>query len=254
MVTPNIKSFVVTYDRLYDKAINCLTQDERDSLVCYGIQKSVPKDVTNLISKRVNEWELPWNDYSYQSKQYYEYGTMVHILKNPELVSDATHIGLFHYDVLFGEGSVNDMMATFSSNPNTIFYSVIRNAGESLYLTPYQFMNICSFMSQRIGMDIKPETVWNNGWISEAISVVPKDVLLRFARYLSDFSADIESILIQNKWGIMNGVNHRVCGIVERMWGIYLVSCGMNIRKMNVLHDWSSYQHKHQEQSNWIRS
>lgn len=253
---PQIKSFIVTYDRLEDKAVSLLMDKERDDLVCYTVQKSVPKKITGLVKRVVNEWELPWNDYRYQSKQYYEYGAMVHIMNNPELISDATHIGLFHYDVMFNQFSLADMYQRLNTNPTVIHYQTLRKDMQSLYLSQYEFMNICNFMTQRLrnGIKIKPELVWNNGWVSEAMSVVPKDVFLCFANYLMRCSDEIESILTENRWGIMNNINHRVCGIVERMWGIYLVCCGMEMRQMHVLHDWDSYAHKHTEQANWIRS
>ena len=95
--------------------------------------------------------------------------------------------------------------------------------------------------------------IWNNGWISEAISLTPKNVFLKFANFIYDNKSDVENILIDNKWGIMNNINHRICGLVERMWGFYLMNCNLPMQKMNVIHDWDFYVHKHQSEDNWIK-
>lgn len=245
----NLKSFIVSYDRLEDKSVDMLTCNEKESLVCYTVQKSVPKKITGLVKSVENEWELPWNDYHYQSNKYYEYGAMVHILNNPRLVEGATHIGLFHYDVIFLSNSINGMRDHLQFRPNTIFYLMMQKDKVSMYLTPYELSQIVSFMNQRLGMNIDWNNVWENGWVGEAMSLVPRDVFLRFSRFLYENKSDIESIISENKWGIMNRVKHRVCGLVERMWGFYLVSCGMEMQRMNgVVHDWNSYTHKHLEQ------
>jgi hypothetical protein len=101
-------------------------------------------------------------------------------------------------------------------------------------------------------MVIDPIKVINVGWISEAMSVVPKDVFIKFGNFLFENNEEIQNILLQNRWGIMNQINHRICGIVERMWGLYLVNCGLELVQMNVEHDWNFYNHDHLSQKNWI--
>jgi hypothetical protein len=108
-------------------------------------------------------------------------------------------------------------------------------------------------MSERLNITINPNNIWQNGWISEALSVTPVEVFKKFGNYIIDNQKDIEDILLTNRWGIMNHINHRVCGIIERMWGFYLVSIGNTLEKMNVEHDWDSYTHKHQTEENWIK-
>lgn len=94
-----------------------------------------------------------------------------------------------------------------------------------------------------ISIDIAPS--WDIGWVSESLSLTPKHIFLKFAEFLHNHHTDIENILRTNKWGIMNICPHRICGIVERMWGFYLVGCGLPLKQMNVIHDWDSYQHHH---------
>jgi hypothetical protein len=244
--------FLVSYDRLDDKVINNLSDSEVDTVKCYAVQKSVPKKITPRVEV-INEWELDWNDYSYQSKQYYEYGTIIHLINNPHLIENLTHIGLLHYDVLFNENSVNDILESISNNPNQIFYQRIRHIND-LYLSRYHLVEICNFMNEKLEMNISADNIWDNGWISEALSVTPVDVFKKFGNFILDNRNEIEDILLKNRWGIMDHINHRICGIIERMWGIYLISYGLTLTKMNIEHDWDSYVHKHQTEENWIKS
>lgn len=243
--------YLVTYDRLLNKVTSQLTNDELESVKCYCIQKKISKNIQPNVEV-LNEWELEWNDFTYQQKQYYEYGTIVHLTKNPQLIDGLSHIGLLHYDTVFNSGSINSLYSKISENPNQIFYQRIRYNNE-LYLTKYEVDMISEFMSDKLRMSINSDFVWNNGWISEALSLTPKEVFLKFGNYLIDNRTEIEDILIKNRWGIMNHINHRICGIIERMWGMYLVSLNLPLVKMNIEHDWNSYIHKHQSESNWIK-
>jgi hypothetical protein len=70
---------------------------------------------------------------------------------------------------------------------------------------------------------------------------------MRFGKFLIDNQFAMEAMLANNKWGLMDKVKHRNCGFTERMWGIYLMSCGMPVNKMNVDHDHENYVHAHLE-------
>ena len=244
--------FLVSYDRLDDRALSALDDNEIKNVKCYAVQKSVQKKISNRVDI-INEWELPWNDYSFQNKQYYEYGTIVHLVKNPEVLDTLTHVGLLHYDALFNKNSINDIFFKLNENPDKIFYQRIRDISD-LYLTKSEVDNICQFMSERLNMKIDSDNIWKNGWISEALSVTPVDVFKKFGNFIIDYQSEIEDILLSNRWGIMNHINHRVCGIIERMWGFYLVSLNKPLEKMNIEHDWDSYIHKHQTEENWIKN
>lgn len=247
----NLNFFLVSYDRLEERVISNLTTDEIKCVKCYAVQKKIPKSIINKVDI-INEWELEWNDYTYQSKQYYEYGSMVHLLNNDRLIKNLTHIGLLHYDTLFNKNSISEIINKLNHNPNQIFYQRIRGIND-LYLTKQEVDNICLFMQERLEMKIDSEYIWTNGWISEALSVTPVEVFKKFAKFLMEYKNDIEDILLSNRWGIMNVINHRVCGIVERMWGFYLVSLNLQLTKMNIEHDWDYYIHKHQTEENWIK-
>ena len=243
--------FLVSYDRLENKVIDSLSDDEIRCVKCYSVQKSVPKKITNE-GDVINEWDLNWNDYSYQQKQYYEYGSIVHLVKNIENIKDLTHVGLLHYDVLFNKNSINEISEKLILNPNIIFYQRIRYNND-LYLSKYELDEICNFLNEKMDINANSDNIWNNGWISEALSLTPIDVFIKFGNFIIDNRIEIEEILTKNRWGIMNRINHRVCGIVERMWGIYLMSLDIKKEKMNIEHDWDSYTHKHQSEENWIK-
>jgi len=245
----NLSSYLVTYDKLFNRSVENLEESEIKFINAYLVRKSVEKEITADINI-IKEWELEWNDFEFQKKQYYEYATIIHLTKNPELLDGVTHVGLFHYDVVFNRNSINDVISSLNSNPNQIFYQSMRGIRD-LYLSRYECYSLCQFLSEKLNMNIDINKV-ELGWVSEAMSIVPIDIFRKFGQFLFDNSSEIEDILINNRWGIMDRVNHRICGLVERMWGIYLVCCDMPLNKMNVEHDWDFYQHSHLEDTNWI--
>jgi hypothetical protein len=242
--------YIVSYNKLYNRISQNLDDESLKLLKAYYVRKSIPKEIT-LDIDHINEWDLPWNEYSFQKKQYYEYATIIHLTKNIDLIKDLTHIGLLHYDVIFQNNSIDEIISGLNYNANQIFYQCLRGPND-LYFNTNEFLGICNFMSQKLNMIINPRLIIEKGWISEAMSVVPIDVFTRFGNFLIDNHQEIEDILISNRWGIMNSVNHRICGIVERMWGMYLVNCGMELNKMNIVHDWDYYNHHHLQDQNWI--
>lgn len=236
--------FIVTYDRLYDKAIEKLTSLELDDVTCYNVQKKVPKQISSLIKTQINEWELSWNLYDFQKKQVYEYGTMIHLYKNLNLLESITHVGILHYDVYFNKSSISNIQKEILNNDNIIFYQKIRTK-EQLSLSFYEVSKLCEFMSERLGQYIDPNIPWKEGWVSESLSVTPKKIFLKFAEFLYDYINDIENILKNNIWNIMNHCPHRMCGIIERMWGFYLVNQNLPLKEMDIIHDWDFYEHEH---------
>lgn len=239
----NLKIFIHSYDTLLEKAISKLDNDELNCLTCYTVEKKIQKNITNKI-ERINEWELPWNDYSYRIEKYYDYGIFPHLFKNESIIDGTSHIGLLQYDVLFNENSVKNIKSKFDENPNTIFYNSIRSVND-LWLTEIEFRNICSFLSERINVKIDSDFIIRNGWISETFSITNTEVFRKFGEFVFNNKEDIENILKKNMWGIMNRVSHRMCGIIERMWGFYLMSIGHELVKMDIEHDHNSYVHQH---------
>jgi hypothetical protein len=246
----NLNFYLVSYDRLLDRAIEKLSDEECKSVNCYTIQKKVSKNITDKVNT-LNEWEFEWNDYKYQEKQYYEYGAIAHLTKNPELIKNLTHVGILHYDAYFNENSIKSIVEKLDKNPKKIFYQCIRGVND-LYLSQEHFVGICQFMTERLGIYIDPNNIIKNGWVSEAMSVTPVEIFKHFGNFLVNHGHEIEDILISNRWGIMDHINHRICGIVERMWGFYLMSLKTEMEQMDIIHDWDFYQHQHLQEKNWI--
>jgi hypothetical protein len=246
-----LKNYCVTFDRFYEQSIEELDENELKTIFSYTVQKNVLKTITQKV-QQINEWELPWNDYSYQQKQFYEYGTIVHLLQNPQLIENTSHIGLFHYDVKFKKNSINQVINQLSENPNTIFYQKKRENNE-LFMPKSVLKELCVFINEKLSINSNFEKIWNDGWISEALSITPREDFLKFGQFLLDNKLEIESLLVNNKWGIMNSNRHRVCGLVERMWGIYLVSLDKQLFQLDIDHDWYSYTHQHLKEKNWIK-
>jgi len=238
-----LKIFLVSYDSCEQKAIAALTEEERANIYCYAVGKTKIKNITAKV-KIINEWQLPWHDNRYQFLQYYEYGTLPHLTKNLQLTEGLTHVGMLHNDVLFHKNSVNDIYEILEDNPNTIFY-IVKRKNDVLYFNKYQLSQIANWMEPKLEITIDVEKIWNDGWISESMAVAPKEVFIKFGQFLLDNQFEMESMLATNKWGLMDKVKHRNCGFAERLWGIYLMSCGMHVEKMNVDHDHDNYEHAH---------
>jgi hypothetical protein len=239
----NIKFYLVSYDRCDHRAVSKLMPKERERIVCYAVNGSVPKIIGAKI-KVINEWQLKWHSPRYQTLKYYEYGLIPHCVKNTELLEGLTHVGMLHNDVLFAENSVNNMIKDLDENPRQIFYIILRQ-NDVLYFTKNQLKHIAEYLSLKLDVNVDPEYIWNNGFISESLTVTPIDIFTKFGEFMIKYQYDFEDMLNTNRWGLMSTVKHRLCGLTERFWGMYLMSCGLPIRKMDVEHDREFYEHAH---------
>jgi hypothetical protein len=70
---------------------------------------------------------------------------------------------------------------------------------------------------------------------------------MEFARFVEKYHEEIEDFILSNRWGIMWRIKHRNCGLIERMWGFYLVSLGLPLEPVDVIHEWHDYQHAHRD-------
>ena len=222
-----LKLYLVSYDSCKQKAVEALTKEERSNIYCYAVGKSKLKMITAKV-KRINEWDLPWHDNRYQFLQYYEYGTLPHLYKNPELTEGLTHVGMLHNDVLFHPNSVNELHEKFDENPNQIFY-IVKRKRDVLYFNEYQLSQIVNWMEPKLNITVDIQKIWDGDWVSESMAVGPVEVFTRFGKFLLDNQFEMEAMLANNKWGLMDHVKHRNCGFTERMWGIYLMSLGMPV-------------------------
>lgn len=239
----NLKFYIVSYDRCDSYIMKELDDEEKSLLYCYTVNPMIPKLITAKIP-RIDEWKLKWYNPRYQTLKYHEYGPMIHIYNNKELTENLTHIGILHYDVYFYKNSIHNILEDLQQTPQKIYYIMYRQ-NNTLYFTNEQLKYICEYMSLKLNMNIDADKIWKDGWISEALSIVPIDIFNKFCNFLYSNQYEIETLLTSNKWGLMNDVKHRMCGFVERLWGIYLVFCNLPLEKMNIIHDWDRYDHKH---------
>jgi len=236
--------FLVIVDKFLERAISNLTPEEREHLVGYCVNPAIKKEIEADIPI-IGEWNLPWYEPQYQNAFYCEYGLFPHLVKNPELLAGLTHVGILHYDVKFEESSVNEIISSLEEEPDTIYYINRRGNGD-LCLNPEEVGLLSEFVNTRMNARIDPDKIWNEGWISEAMTVVPVRIAQEFGNFLLAYADEIEDIIRKNRWGIMDSMTHRVCGLVERMWGFYLVSTGLPMKRMRVVHEWGAYRHLHQ--------
>jgi len=240
----NIKYYLVSVDRCDHRVISDLEEEDLKDIICYAVNETVQPKLIYPKFNIIKEWELEWYNYRYQYLQYYEYGLFVHALKNPKLIENLSHIGLLHYDVKFKKNSVKEIYQNLEENPNIIFYNTWRQ-NNTLYFSYNQLEEICKFMSERLDISIDPKYIWKNGWVSEALSITPIEVFKKFGNFIINHQYEIESILNNNRWGIMDLIKHRICGFIERLWGIYLVSYGLELKQMPIIHEHSLYYHLH---------
>jgi hypothetical protein len=158
MVSP--KYFLVAYDRLDEHVVAELTPAERARFTGYAVQPAVPKIITAQIPI-INEWELAWYDPHYQKALYAEYSAMVHLAQNPGLTKDATHIGLFHYDVFFRRNIVNEISEKLEQTPEMVLY--VSRIRDHIYFNPWAMRQICAFLSKRLHMKIRPGSIRKGG-------------------------------------------------------------------------------------------
>ena len=239
----NLKLFLVTYDVLDKKAISNLSKEEKEICYAYCVRSDIFKNINTNI-KRINEWELEKYNPRYQILKWYEYGAMIQLYEDNNIIKDLTHIGIFHYDIIFNSNSIIDIKNNLLINPNIIHY-LTKRKNDKLYFTYNQLQNISEYLNNKMNLNIDPYYIWNNEWISEAMSITPIEIFNKFCKFLYENRYDIENIISSNRWGIMDTTKHRICGFIERLWGIYLVSLNLDLKQMNVIHDWDSYQHKH---------
>jgi hypothetical protein len=236
----NLKFYIVSYDECRNAVVDKISESERNNVCCYSVNESHPKRITNKI-QNVNEWDLNWHDETYQDLQYYEYSLIPHIAKNESLIENISHIGLLHFDTYFKSDSINEIKKDLIKNPNQIYYMVYIKDPISLYMSRDQLDKMCLYMSSKLKMFINANIIWNIGWISHAMVIAPTDVYIKFGKFMVNNKQDFEN-MIRNK---TFGPGHRPCGLMERMWGFYLVSLGLPIKKIdNIVHDSTAYEHK----------
>lgn len=242
-----MKLYSVCHKEFRDAAVSNLTPDERSHVISYVVNERYPKDwslFSNLVSQ-VREYELDKYNPVYQQHKYAEYGTIAHIYLNPSL-RDA-YVGTLHSDIVFETGSVQEMLETIDRQ-DTIFYNTFfgpvlhPHTLHPLYLTPSEVRQLSSYMADRIKMNINTDRVLREGWIG-GMCVAPIEVFMRFGEFMERYCGELEEILADDRWHLQTWPGkHTICGIVERLWGFYLVSLDYPEKYMRINHGGNKYQ------------
>ena len=246
-----MKLYSVCHKEFRPESVERLKPEERSQIWAYIVNENFPKDYnrfTGLVS-HVREYGLTKYNPRYQQKAYFEYGTIAHIYLNESLRD--THVGILHSDIVFEEGSVNEMLEEFDRRPDTIFYQTFFGPElhpetlHPLYLTEKEAHLLGNYLAIRMQIPTNVDRVLREGWIG-GMAVAPLDVFLCFGEFLENYSPDLEEIVEKDKWDLQTWPGkHTICGIIERMWGMYLMSLGMQLRPMRIRHEQNQYQHDH---------
>jgi len=241
----NIKFYLVSNKECRDRVVDNLTEEEIKSVCCYGVNEKYPKDDKNFSKKinRINEWELSTFNSIYQDLHYCEYSMIPHCYYNESLNKNITHIGMLHNDVRFEQNSISNIYNILNREPNTIFYNLYFRDRTHLYFSRPQLDKICEYMSGKLNMFINAQHIWNTGWIG-AMCLAPTEVFKKFGKFIHENHEEYHYMLSHNTWSLQDYTNkHSPCGFVERMWGFYLVSLGMPMKQMDVIHERDFYKH-----------
>ena len=243
-----MKLYSVCHKEFSDAAVSNLTSDERRHVISYMVNERYPKDwakFSTLVDQAI-EYEFEKYNPVYQLHSYAEYGTIAHIYLNPSLRDD--YVGTLHSDIVFEKGSVNEMLETIDRQ-DTIFYNTFfgpklhPDTLHPLYLTPSEVRQLGSYMADRIKMNINTERVLREGWIG-GMCVAPLEVFMRFGEFMEKYCGELEEILNDDRWHLQTWPGkHTICGIVERLWGFYLISLDYPEKYMRINHGGNKYQH-----------
>ena len=246
-----MKLYSVCHKEFRPESVERLKPEERSQIWAYIVNENFPKDYnrfTGLVS-HVREYGLTKYNPRYQQKAYFEYGTIAHIYLNESLRD--THVGILHSDIVFEEGSVNEMLEEFDRRPDTIFYQTFFGPQlhpetlHPLYLTEKEAHLLGNYLAIRMQIPTNVDRVLRDGWIG-GMAAGPLDIFLRFGEFLEMYSEEMEQILAEDRWHLQTWPGkHTICGIIERMWGMYLMSLGMQLRPMRIRHEQNQYQHDH---------
>lgn len=246
-----MKLYSVCHKEFRHDVIKDLTLQECKHVAAYIVNENFPKDYSRFSGfvSHVREFELPKYNLKYQANKYFEYGTIAHIYLN-ECLRD-THVGILHSDIVFEEDSVNEMLEEFNCRPDTIFFQTFFGPElhpetlHPLYLTEKEAHLLGNYLAIRMQIPTNVDRVLRDGWIG-GMAAGPLDIFLRFGEFLETYSEELEQILAEDRWHLQTWPGkHTICGIIERMWGIYLMSLGLPIKRMRIRHEQKQYQHDH---------
>jgi len=248
----NLRTYSACHKEFRESTVENLTEQERKSVCAYIVNERYPKDENNFSDKveHIKEYELPVYNKHFQEIKYLEYSLLPHVFLNPLLTEGLTHIGMLHSDISFQNNSIKDIILDLEQDPNQIFYNTffgpLQNPdGGPLYLSPEQVYKICDYTSIKMKKYINPLSVLHTGWIGSQC-IAPIKVFWEFGKFMQENYKEMEEILLLDKWDLQSYPDkHSPCGFIERIWGFYLVSLNMPIKRMRIDHIRENFSHEH---------
>jgi len=232
--------YIIAHKECPDKVVEQLSVNERNIVKCYSVNQKFEKKITDKI-ERINEWELEWFDPSYQDLQYYELSCLPHVVKNEKMYNELSHMGIIHYDTIFKENSIKQIISDLEKTPDQIMYTVFLRP-DQIYFSRSQLDNICLFLSYKLKTFIDPNKIWYGGFIGCTKSIAPIWVFKNFGNFMIENKEEIEDILRYKRWGL---TGHKMAGFMERLYGFYITSLNLPKKLISDLIqcDWNSYEH-----------
>lgn len=246
-----MKLYAVCHKEFRDESVNTLSEAERNHVISYIVNESYPKDHSRFsaLVSQVNEYELERYNPKYQLNNYYEYGAIAHVYLNESLRD--SHVGILHSDIVFECNSINEMIEALTNEPDTIFYNTFfgpfadKVTQHPYYLSYDEVHLLCNYLTERIGLYINTSRVLTTGWVG-GMSAGPVDVFIHFGEFMERYTDELEDILNTDAWHLQTYPGkHTICGIIERLWGFYLVSLNYPLKYMRIRHEQNKYEHDH---------
>ena len=116
------KLFVVFHSNLYDELYESLSQEDKQKLVMYGVNKKYPKNY-NPSHTPIFEYDLPDYEPKLQDTKFHEASALYHVFKN-RLHENTTHVGFAQYDMRIHKDAFQHIRVTMETEPTSehIFY------------------------------------------------------------------------------------------------------------------------------------
>lgn len=239
----NYTIYTVIYDNCFERVFQDVSQDHLEKVKGYLVKKPIPKTIYNLKEKNIlREWELDWNDFFYQKNIFCEYSFFPHAYKNHLFGSE--YIGLYHSDVKFTDYFFDEIER---ADGKTIFLpeSTFCKNESFWYFNEKETASICEYMSNKMNMNIKFDNIKKYGWPSCCLGTGPSYIFSEFGKFIAENGKEIFDNLFNGKFFIESKY-HRICGLIERMWGIYIMNSPLQLKISNsIIHESYLYTQAH---------
>jgi hypothetical protein len=116
----HFKIYTVWHQRIFPELLADVPEDDKSSIVMFGVNESIPKEVNEDDCKRFNvvfEYQLPRYEMVWQAQGYCQTSCMIHVLLNPELHMGLDYIGFAQYDMKYSASTIQNIRDVVAANP-----------------------------------------------------------------------------------------------------------------------------------------